>query len=100
MILIYITCKNTKEAKKISKHLLEKKLIACANMHQIDSTYLWQGKIEESKETVIIAKTKEKNYNKIKKEIKKIHSYKIPCILKIKAKPNQKYNKWINDELK
>ena len=37
MILIYITCKDKEEAKKISKHLLEKKLIACTNMTPIET---------------------------------------------------------------
>ena len=66
MTLIYITCKDEEEAVKISKHLLEKRLIACSNMHPIRSMYWWQGKIQDEKEFVIIAKTVNKNYNKIK----------------------------------
>lgn len=98
MILVYITCKDKEEAKKISKHLLEKRLIACANIHPIESLYWWEGKIQEDSEVVVIAKTKEENYNKVKNEVKKIHSYEVPCILKIKAEANEEYDKWIKKE--
>ncbi|MCH8003033.1 MAG: divalent-cation tolerance protein CutA [Nanoarchaeota archaeon] len=100
MTLIYITCKDEKEAVKISKHLLEKRLIACSNMYPIRSMYRWQGKIQDEKEFVLMAKTKEKNYGKIKEEVKKIHSYDVPCILKIDAEANESYNKWVNEEVK
>lgn len=100
MTLIYITCKDNKEAEKISKHLLEKRLIACANLHPIRSLYWWEGKIQEDNEVVVIAKTLEKNYNKIKEEVKKIHSYDVPCILKIDAEANESYDKWVKEEVK
>jgi len=98
MILIYITCKDNKEAKTISKALLEKKLVACTNIHPIESMYWWKNKIQDEKEEVIIAKTIEKNYEKIKQEVKKLHSYDIPCIIKISAEANKEYNDWIDRE--
>lgn len=98
MILIYITCKDNKEAKKISKHLLEKRLVACTNIHPIESMYWWKGKIQDDKEVVVLAKTGEKNYEKVKEEVKKLHSYEIPCILRIRAEANKEYNKWIERE--
>ena len=100
MTIVYITCKDDDEAVKISKHLLEKKLIACSNMHPIQSMYFWQGKIQNEKEVVIIAKTLAKNYEKIKVEVIKIHSYDVPCILKIEAEANKSYDEWVNKEVK
>ena len=96
MTLIYITCKDEKEAVKISKHLLEKRLIACSNMFPIRSIYFWKGKMQDNKEFAIMAKTKEKNYKKIKEEVSKLHSYDVPCILKIDAEANESYEKWAN----
>ena len=95
MTLIYITCKDKKEAEKISNHLLRKRLIACANIFPIKSMYWWKGKIENQKEVLVIAKTLEKNYEKIKKEVSKLHSYSVPCILKIDAEANESYGKWV-----
>jgi len=100
MTLVYITCKDEEEAVKISKHLLDKRLIACSNMYPIRSMYRWQGKLQDEKEFVMMAKTKEKNYEKIKEEVKKIHSYDVPCILKIDAEANESFNRWVNEEVK
>jgi periplasmic divalent cation tolerance protein len=100
MILVYITNPTKKEAQKIAKLLLKERLIACANIFEIESLYWWEGKIETSKEFVLIGKTIEKNYNKIKKKIKEIHPYKIPCILKIKADANSEFLNWVNKEVK
>jgi periplasmic divalent cation tolerance protein len=99
MIFVYITNPDKKTALKISKHLLENRLCACVNIFKIQSLYWWQGKIENSNEYVVIVKTKDKNYSKIEKEIRKIHPYKIPCILKIKInKANKDYLGWLIKE--
>jgi len=100
MILVYITNPTKKDAQKVAKLLLENHLIGCANIFEIKSLYWWEGKIESSKEFVLIGKTIEKNYDKIKKKVKDIHPYKIPCILKIKAEANNKFLNWIKKETK
>ena len=99
-MLVYITCKDKKEAEKISLHLLRKRLIACANIFPIKSMYWWNYKIANENENVIIAKTNNKNFKKAVMEIRKIHSYKIPCILKINATANKDYEKWANKEMR
>ena len=100
MALVYITCSNEKEAKKISMHLLKKRLIACANIFPIKSVYWWKGKITKSNEHVMIAKTSNKNFKKLEFEVKKMHSYEIPCILRINASANKEYNEWMNREIR
>lgn len=99
MTLLYITCKDKKEAEKISMHLLKKRLIACANIFPIKSMYRWNRKIVNSAEYAFLAKTNSKNFKKAAEEIKKIHSYDIPCILSIEAKANKEYEKWVNNGL-
>lgn len=97
-IIIYITHKNLKEAKKIANYLLEKKLIACVNYVPITSSYWWNGKIEESKEIVSLVKTKKENWKKVESEVKKIHPYKTPCIMKLDVAANDDYETWIRKE--
>jgi periplasmic divalent cation tolerance protein len=99
-ILVYITNPTIEEARKIAKHLLEKKLIACANIFPITSLYWWEGKIADEKEFVLIAKTSEDNYEKVKNEVEKIHSYSTPCIIKIPVSSNKKYFDWLKTEIK
>lgn len=87
------------EAKKAASYLLEKKLIACANYFPIKSSSCWTGKIAECDEVVSIVKTKKENWEELKKEVKKLHSYEVPCIIKIDVEANEEYENWINSGL-
>lgn len=80
MIIVYIACKDKEQAKTISKKLLEKRLIACANIFPIESLYWWKNKIEEANEFVIIAKTIKTHFEMITDIVKDLHSYDIPLI--------------------
>ncbi len=100
MTLVYITCKDEKEAKKISMHLLKKRIIACANIFPIKSMYWWKNRIVNDNENVIIAKTNNRNFKKLEAEVKKLHSYEVPCILRINATVNKDYKQWAEKEMK
>lgn len=100
MISIYVTCKDEDEAEKIAKKLLEKRLIACANISPIKSLYWWKGKINNDEEVAMIMKTKKGKFEEIKNEIKKIHSYEVPCICSWDIKQvNEEYSKWLDEEI-
>lgn len=99
-IFVYVTNPDEKVAKRIANHLLKKRLVACANIFPVDSAYWWKGKIENEEEYVLIAKTKKGNWEKVKREIKKIHPYSVPCITKINVSANKEYEKWLIKEVK
>ncbi len=97
MILILSTFANKKEAQRIGKELLNKKLIACYNLVPVESTYWWKGKIEEANEILMIMKTN-KNFSEVEKFILEHHSYGIPEIITVEPKSvNKKYLKWIEE---
>lgn len=99
-ILVYIASPTGAEARKIAKHLLKKKLIACGNIYRVNSFYVWKRKLVDAAEHVLIGKTVEKNFKEIKEEVGRIHSYETPCILKIPAEANERFFSWVKDELK
>ena len=98
-MFFYITCANIKEAKKISSVLTRKKLIACANIfNNIQSVFSWKNKVNFSKEVVIMGKTTKKRQTKIISEVKKIHSYDMPCVVITKiSSGNKEFLKWISN---
>ena len=98
MILCYITCKDRKEAKHIAGILMGEKLIACANIFPIDSLYFWKGKLCDDAETVLLAKTQDKHWVKLKGRVEQLHSYEVPCIIKLQADANEAFASWIEDE--
>ena len=98
MIEIYITCKDEDEARKISKALLKKKLIACANFFPIKSMYWWKNKIQDESEYALLVKTRDENYDKVESEVRKLHSYDLPCIVKWNLEGSKPYLDWIQAE--
>lgn len=95
--MIYITHPDIKTAKEITNHLLEKRLIACANFIPIESTYIWKEKINNEHEIVSIVKTRKELWQNIIAEVEKIHPYEVPCITKIEVESNPAYESWIKN---
>ena len=70
------------------------------NIFPINSLYWWKNKIVDAKEFVMIAKTAKTNFERVKKEVENIHSYDVPCIVKIPVSSNKKYSDWLMGEIK
>lgn len=75
MNVLLLTCADNKEADKIAKTLLEKKLILCAKKTPVSSAFLWKTKIQSSEEILLIMDSIKENFDKINSEVKKLHSY-------------------------
>ena len=99
-IVVFITTKNSAQAKKISRQLVKEKLIACANIHTIESIFEWKGSNEEGNEWVLLLKTVEENYSDVVDRIKEMHSYDVPCILKIPVMANAEFEGWVKKQCK
>ena len=98
--IIQSTTANEEEAKKIARHLVEKKLIACCSIiPTVTSIYRWKDEITEDNEVLMIMKTKAELYSKVEKEIKKLHSYEVHEIICIPINAGSKeYLNWIDEQ--
>ncbi|BEP31675.1 MAG: divalent-cation tolerance protein CutA [Wolbachia endosymbiont of Drosophila biauraria] len=91
LVLIYTTFSNFEEAKTVSEELLNEKLIVCVNIFpEVNSLYLWEGKISNSCEVVAIMKSRNDQVDKIVEKIEAMHSYDQPAIA---VMPIEKANK-------
>ena len=97
--ILYVTHPNQKVAKSIVTNLLTKRLIACANLFPAKAVYRWNGKIQASSEVISILKTKPEIVEKVEREIKKMHPYKVPCIISLKVESNKEFGDWVNKEI-
>ena len=80
--VIYSTTSTIENARTIARALVKEKLVACVNIiPTIESIYRWQGKIEEGRECVLIAKTTEQNVEKTIQKIRELHPYDVPDIV-------------------
>src|SRR6185437_3065367 len=79
---LYSTFPSEEKAFSAARELLEKRLIACANIYgKVTSLYRWQGEIQQEAEVVLIAKTRKELVPDAIVAIKKLHPYQLPCII-------------------
>jgi periplasmic divalent cation tolerance protein len=95
MIAVYIIFPDKNCAEKISRKLLEKKLVACANIYPVDSHYLWKDEIESSSEYVAIYKTQQPHFSTIEKLVVADHPYEVPCITFWEIDAIDSYKQWV-----
>lgn len=98
--MVYITTPNQSTAQQISQLLLERRLVACTNMHPISSSYHWQGSIAHDDEWVLIAKTTEPHLTQLMPLVEQLHPYAVPCIAYYTAHANAAYEQWIAEQLR
>ena len=100
-ILVFMTSAKKGEARRIVHTLLQKRLIACANIcGPVESHYWWQGRIEEAKEFLVLMKSKQKLFAKLAETVKEMHSYEVPEILAVPIVEGfRPYLEWLNANL-
>ncbi len=98
-IVVFITTANKGEAERISRILLDARLIACANIiKDVDSRFWWKEKKEKAREYLLIAKTRKALFKKLIKVVKKEHSYDVPEIIALPIISGHKpYLDWITN---
>lgn len=84
MVLVYITCKDIDEARRIGQGLVRERLAACVNIFPgIESYFVWEGRMEQSNEAVIVVKTVEDKVEAVTRAVRDWHSYSVPAIMAI-----------------
>ena len=98
--IIYITAGSMDEAKTIGKELVSSRLAACVNIiDNMNSMYWWDGEIQDDREVIIIAKTKESLVPELIEKIKSIHSYDCPCVVSLPVLDgNKAFLEWVGKE--
>lgn len=101
-IIVLVNCGSKKEAVLLADSLLEKRLIACANIvPAVFSKFRWNDLIDSARESLIIIKTRRGNFKSIEREIKRLHSYKVPEIIGVPIiEGSRDYLNWVNSSVK
>lgn len=100
MILVLCTTNSKDSAKHIATHLVNNRLAACVNIiPNVLSVYQWKGNVETDEEFLLLIKTREVLYEKLEKEIVKLHPYETPEIISFDiSKGLPEYLKWAEKE--
>lgn len=101
-IVVLITTPQTEESKKIADKLIREKIAACVNIvPQIDSIFWWENKVNNEPESLLIIKTTKKQFEKLIKIVKEIHTYSVPEIIALPIiGGNEDYLNWVEESVK
>jgi periplasmic divalent cation tolerance protein len=98
---VYVTFQNNAEADRIVDALLNKRLIACANVWSVRSQYIWHKKRIRSRAVAALLKTTKRQYKKLEQHILALHGDEVPCIVAWSlAQGATDYLEWIHKSVK
>lgn len=78
--MVYLTAKDVDDGARIARHLLERRLVACANVFPVRSMYWWQDAVQDVTEAVVIMKTRRDLVEAAITAAREVHGYDVPCI--------------------
>lgn len=95
-MIIQTACPSEEEATRISRILLEKKLVAGAQISEVQSLYWWEGKMHEKKEWSVNFLTRIHLFEEIRDIIFAEHSYDLPEVVALPIRKTvDRYSEWI-----
>jgi periplasmic divalent cation tolerance protein len=99
--IVLTTTGSEDEARKIAQHLVENRLAACVNIiPHVESIYRWQGKVESSREWLLVVKSTAEKFAAVRDAIRELHSYELPeCIAISIEEGSQEYLQWLGQSV-
>ena len=100
--IVLVTCGSAAEARKIAETVVKKRLAACVSIlaAPVESVYRWKGKLEKSRERLLIIKTSKTRLQALEREVLRLHSYETPeFIALLISGGSSKYLSWIAQSL-
>jgi periplasmic divalent cation tolerance protein len=99
-IWVYTTTGSPEEAQRLGGLLLESRLAACVNIIEgMTSMFWWEGKVNQARETIMVAKTKDSLLRELTEKIVSSHEYDCPCIVALPIiGGHDDFIQWIHSE--
>ncbi len=100
-IVVQTMLDSPRAAKAMAKTLVKEHLVACGQViPRITSFYIWEGKLESSREYMVLMKTRSDRYEALEKRIRELHTYEVPDIISWSiAAGDQIYLQWVRESV-
>ena len=82
VVVILVTAPDAKTGTEIARDLLERRLVACANIIPgIRSIYWWKAQLEESDEVLLLLKARKEDVAAAARRVRELHPYDVPEVV-------------------
>ncbi len=100
VLLVLTNCPDEAVAARIRRALVDARLAACVNqLSPVQSTYRWNGAIEEATEVPLLIKTTRARYPALEAGLRKLHPYSVPEIVALPVERGcEDYLNWVRAE--
>ena len=99
VLLAFSTFPDVPTARDISRQLITGRFAACANiLPNIESIYLWGGKLGEGNEALVLFKLSASRYADFEQRLRSLHPYEVPEIVTVVVNRGlPEYLRWVCD---
>lgn len=99
-MLVLTTLPTAEAAAELAKAVVGEKLAACANLlPAVRSIYRWQGRVQDESEVLVLFKTRQEHFERLKARLLELHPYEIPEVLAVPVEQGyQAYLDWLGQE--
>ena len=101
--VILVTCGALREARRIARAAVEAELAACVNLmpNAVESVYRWKGKVECSREYLLVMKSTAQRLPELERMVRSMHSYDVPEFLALPVVAgSHEYLRWLVESVK
>ena len=82
IVVVLVTCPTLSVARRLARALVIRRLAACVNvLGTVESTFCWKGKIERSREALLIIKTTAASFQALRRAVLELHPYDVPEVV-------------------
>jgi periplasmic divalent cation tolerance protein len=101
VIFAYITTSSPEEARRVADTVIGERLAACANIYPgITSVFEWQGEVHHDDEVVVIAKTTDAAFERLRARVCEVYSYECPCVVGLTVeRGHEPFLNWIGEQV-
>lgn len=86
LLLCLTTCPDPDSAGRLARALVEERLAACVSvLTGVQSTYRWQGTLEQASECLLLAKTTRERYPALQARLPALHPYELPELVAVES---------------
>ncbi|HEY9181594.1 MAG TPA: divalent-cation tolerance protein CutA [Gammaproteobacteria bacterium] len=100
-MVVLTTCGSSDDAASLAQLLVERRLAACVNViADVASTYRWQGRVQQDRETLLIVKTMSTRLTEVTAAIVAESKYELPEVIALPVEAGfAPYLKWLGESV-